>query len=351
MSRKYHCAVFIGRFQPVHNGHKAVIDRALEVADHVLVLVGSANRGRSGRNPFTFDERKRMINSVYDNGRVHVAAINDIIYNDVKWVEHVYSTVTKNVLDIVNDNKNHHARGLNDMRVCLIGFNKDDTSYYLNLFPKFDSENVKPFTFNGEVLNSTEVRHDFFADGENVLEDRVPVTVRNLLRFFEGLSIFQDLRDEYEWIKNYKETVKQYPRIEHTVDAVVVQSGHVLLIRRRAEPGKGLWAMPGGYLNPSERLVDGMIRELREETKIKVPEPVLRGNIKAEHTYDDPNRSDRGRIITTAFYIKLTDSHELPKVKGSDDADKAKWVPLNEITADGLFEDHYFVIRDIINRG
>ena len=149
---------------------------------------------------------------------------------------------------------------------------------------------------------------------------------------------------------DYKESVKKYPRIEHTVDAVVIQSAHVLLIRRRAEPGRGQWALPGGFLNPEERMLDGAIRELREETKIKVPEAVLRGSIKASQPYDDPHRSERGRLITQAFLFQLPDQIELPKVKGSDDADKARWVPLADLKADELFEDHYFIIKDMIGK-
>lgn len=354
--RKHDIAVFIGRFQPVHYGHLHVIDKALSIADNVLILVGSANRGRSGRNPFTYEEREAMIRLPFKNhpteaNRIHVVPIDDIMYNDIAWVEHVYRTVTKNVLNIVNGNKNHHTLGMNDMSITLIGHSKDHTSYYLNMFPKFHSTEVPAVeTTTGKTLNSTEVRHDFFAFGADFIADRVPLSVEIYLKMWQKKEIYNDLRNEYDWIKNYKETVQQYPRIEHTVDAVVVQSGHVLLVRRRYQPGKGLLAMPGGYLNPTEKLVDGMIRELREETKIKVPEPVLRGNIKVEHTYDDPNRSDRGRIITTAFLIVLPDGRKLPHVKGSDDAEKAIWVPISDLTPDMLFEDHYFVIKDIISK-
>ena len=71
---------------------------------------------------------------------------------------------------------------------------------------------------------------------------------------------------------------------------------------------------------PGERLLDACIRELREETKIKVPGPILKGSIKRQSVYDDPYRSARGRTLTHGFYIELEPSAELPKVKGSDDA-------------------------------
>ena len=103
-------------------------------------------------------------------------------------------------------------------------------------------------------------------------------------------------------------------------------------------------------MNPRERIKDAVIRELREETGIKVPDPVLRGSIVAQDVFDDPNRSSRGRTITHAFLIKLKDEPVLPKIKGMDDADKAKWVALNQVKRDMMFEDHYAIIHNMISR-
>ncbi len=64
----------------------------------------------------------------------------------------------------------------------------------------------------------------------------------------------------------------------------------------------------------------------------------------AKDVFDDPNRSSRGRTITNAYYIKLNNDVKLPKVKGADDADKAKWIPVEKLRRDEMFEDHYSVI-------
>ena len=61
--KKYDYLVFIGRFQPFHNGHKRVIDHALELSKKVIVLVGSVDQPRCTRNPFTFQERKDIHNT------------------------------------------------------------------------------------------------------------------------------------------------------------------------------------------------------------------------------------------------------------------------------------------------
>ena len=138
-----------------------------------------------------------------------------------------------------------------------------------------------------------------------------------------------------------------------TVDSIVVSAGHVPLIRRRSTPGRGTWAIVGGFINQDEKLLDGAIRELREETKLKVSPKVLIGSLTQQAVYDDPKRSLRGRTITHAFLFEIgLDNGKLPKVKGGDDADKAKWIPLTVFNKmqDQMFEDHYFIVRDMIDK-
>ncbi len=138
-----------------------------------------------------------------------------------------------------------------------------------------------------------------------------------------------------------------YPIIFSCVDAVVIKSGHVLMVTRKASPGKGQLALPGGYVNVNEKLRDAMIRELKEETKIKVPSAVLLGSIVKHEIYDDPDRSSRGRVITTAYLIDLGVG-ELDKVKGGDDAEHAQWVALANLDPANVFEDHFEIINDLI---
>ncbi|MFT2129843.1 NUDIX domain-containing protein, partial [Staphylococcus epidermidis] len=91
-----------------------------------------------------------------------------------------------------------------------------------------------------------------------------------------------------------------------------------------------------------EWLRDAAVRELEEETKIKLPTATLKNAIRAREIFDDPNRSLRGRTITVAHLIRLDDTKPLPKVKGSDDAAKAFWLPLHEArkNSEMWFEDH-----------
>jgi bifunctional NMN adenylyltransferase/nudix hydrolase len=174
-----------------------------------------------------------------------------------------------------------------------------------------------------------------------------PYVFKFLLDFKETKDYYQIIK-EREFVNQYK---KQFAHLPYepvfvTVDNVVIQSGHVLMIRRRSEPGKGLWAFPGGFLNAKtdRSVMLAAIRELKEETGIKVPVPVLIGNIKDNKVFDAIDRSARGRTITHAFKIVLPDG-PLPKVKGLDDADKAKWIPIANVNSSECFEDHAEILQ------
>lgn len=355
--KEFDLLVFVGRFQPFHLEHKRIIDIALEKSRNVLVLVGSAGKARTIRNPFTFDERNGMIAGCFEdevvNKRLLIKPLFDKTYNEVAWINQVQHIVKDTILDVVN-NFGFRASGLSSAKVGLIGASKDNTSYYLKMFPQFRSVNVE---IQADV-HATGIREAFLdspqhEEWNNAINEirkithTVPNNVIKFLREFMKTDSYAQLQSELQFVRDYKKQweVSPYPVKHATVDAVVEQSGHILLVKRRSEPGKGLWALPGGHLNEYERQLDGAIRELREETKIKVPEAVLRGSIRDHETFDDPYRSTLGRVITKAYHFKLADDVTLPKVKGADDAEKAKWVPISELREEDLFDDHFFIIQ------
>jgi bifunctional NMN adenylyltransferase/nudix hydrolase len=351
--KQFSYLVFVGRFEPFHIGHKEVIDRALQLAEKVVILVGSSNQPRTIKNPFTFDERKQMILDTYgfsdrdsisesansrEYQRLLIAPLRDQKYNDQAWSASVQHIVQNEVLK---------GFGWSDkpLRGGLIGHAKDSSSYYLKMFPQWE---LVEHPMNEEV-HATDIRTLFFESNIRYLNAVVPKEVYRFLEKFSNHNDFSLLKKEFEFIKQYKKSweVAPYPVTFVTSDAVVIQSGHVLLVQRKAEPGKGLWALPGGFVGQNERIEDAMIRELREETKLKVPDPVLRGSIKGREVFDHPDRSLRGRTVTQAFYIELT-AGKLPSVKGSDDAAKAKWVPLSFVREEEMFEDHYSILKHFI---
>lgn len=340
-NERFDALVFIGRFQPFHLGHKSVIDIALKKAKEVVIVVGSSFSARNIRNPFTFDERRAMIKAVYPQENVKVVPVYDYPYDDNKWITAVQNVVS-GAMSYTPD----------PVKIGLIGHSKDSTSYYLKIFPTWGNIEVD----NLNDINATDIRHAFFEGDSSVAHKSMPdIAFTKMQHSFISGSWFNTLYDEYQMIKKYKESWKAapYPPTFVTVDAVVVQSGHVLLVKRGHAPGIGLWALPGGFLNQEETMLNGCIRELREETKIKVPAPVLKGSIKDSKVFDAPNRSTRGRTITQAFYIDLGFSEELPKVKGSDDAVHAAWIPLADVVKmrDTFFEDHFDIISYFLKIG
>jgi bifunctional NMN adenylyltransferase/nudix hydrolase len=344
---EYDVLVFVGRFQPFHIGHKKVVQLALNQAKEVLILIGSSFRARDIKNPFTFDERKSMILNSFFTNRIQVRPLRDYLYNNSKWM----AEVQKNVDDVAS---HHQTVDINKKpKIGIIGYEKDSSSWYLREFPQYKFVDVGRNYV--DTIHATTIRNNWFSGqsprfSTGVLDDNVHSFIYSEFSKKEYERLVREYENNVKTKQQWQGTTP-YEVIFQTVDAVLIQSGHVLLVKRRSAPGEGTWAIPGGYLNANERIEDGMIRELREETKIKVPDPVLRGSIKARHRFDAPNRSIRGRIITDAFLIELPPG-PLPQVKGADDALKAKWVPLAafEKMEDQMFEDHNDIINYFLGR-
>ena len=76
---------------------------------------------------------------------------------------------------------------------------------------------------------------------------------------------------------------------------------------------------------------------------------MLRGSLKEIQHFMAPGRSLLGRSVTFAGHFTLDDNMPQPKVKGADDALKAKWVPLSELRKDMLFDDHFDIVQAFIS--
>ena len=111
----------------------------------------------------------------------------------------------------------------------------------------------------------------------------------------------------------------KYPHPSVTTDCVIFGFDGsrltVLLIERGIEPFKGRWAFPGGFLRMDESAEDGALRELYEETGLRA------AYIKQFHTFSDPDRDPRERVITIAYYALV----RMEDVRGGDDAARADY--------------------------
>ena len=352
MSSKADFGVFIGRFQPLHLGHEHTIRHALDRVERLIVLVGSANLARNPRNPFSYDERVAMLRAAFRHelaeGRLIVAPLDDHPYSDTAWVAEVQRRVNALVLDAGNGHGFRNL-GVRDFRIALTGFGSDASSYYLKLFPEWDNIQVdSPYA----TYHATDIRARYFQRIPEVPTAALSKGVAEQLEAFTHTGPFRALLEEAEYLADYPRQWGKGPFV--TADAVVVQSGHVLLIERGRCPGKGLLALPGGFVDPGERIRDAAVRELREETAIadakgQIPPAMLGSFIEDNRTrvFDAPNRSLRGRIITHAFLFRLPERRKLFTVKGGDDAAQARWYRLGELSPEMFFEDHWSIIEQM----
>ena len=132
----------------------------------------------------------------------------------------------------------------------------------------------------------------------------------------------------------------KYPRPALTADCIVItkeDTPKVLLIQRGDDPYKGCWAFPGGFMNMDETTEQCAIRELEEETGLKVEKVLQIG------AYSKVDRDPRGRTVTIA-YLAVVDAPLM--VKGQDDAAKAEWWPLASLPF--LAFDHNDILKDAI---
>ncbi|HSC81754.1 MAG TPA: bifunctional nicotinamide-nucleotide adenylyltransferase/Nudix hydroxylase, partial [Chitinolyticbacter sp.] len=327
-----------------------VIEAALAQSGKLIVVCGSARQAISPRNPFSLAEREAMLRAALPaewQDRVFVVGCSDRMYNDQQWVTEVQNLVDK-VIAVDTASLGHRAA---EFRIGLAAAanGRGRGTHYLELFPQWQRLQVDEL----DGVDSGCVREVLFADHGrrfDACRGKLPTEVYNWLAGFRETETYARLADEYRYLQQFRASwaVAPYPPTFVTVDAVVIHSGHILLVRRRGMPGKGLWALPGGFVEQDEPIRDAVIRELKEETRLKVPAPVLAGSIRANRVFDHPQRSLRGRTITHAFLIELAPTGEgLPKVRASDDADRAQWVPLfefNRMEAE-LFEDHFYIVN------
>jgi len=346
--KQYDTVVFIGRFQPLHNGHIEVMKSGMiHATKNFIVLVGSVNGPRTFKNPFTFEQRKEVIESVLKNKlgdfanelNVQVVAVPDSKYNNEEWMENVQKIIAS-----VNGKEGS---------VAIVGYKKDDSSAYLNWFPQWGEVKVE-YNEDAAVVDATTVRNILF-EGLNpgFFRGVLPNESFKFLEEFKGTAEYARIRDEYEVVKAYKKSWEAAPYAPTFVcaDAVVLCAGHVLMVKRGAHPGKGQWALPGGFLNQNETVMECAIRELQEETKIDLSYNTLKGSINLEKggvVFDAPARSLRGRTLTHAFRFDIKvdpKTGKMPRVKGADDADEAMFIAFGDLDENSVYEDHYAIIH------
>lgn len=340
--RKKPFGIYIGRFQPLHWGHLDSMIKALEVVDKLIVIVGSSFAARDPKNPFTFEERKHMItealqNQGFTNNQFVIIGVRDYYYNENAWVEAIrreVKSVTKGVSPV------------------LFGHKKDSSSYYLMSFPDWDFRSLPEYIHNGVCLSATDIRNHMYSIVKSLdyMQSVIPYATDFIFDFMETDTYFA-LRDWHKYNTQYPEELKKYPVNVVAADSVVFKSGHVLVIRRGKGNGTGLIALPGGHLNLDEEPLQGAIRELREETGLKLMDSLLLAAHREEKVFAYPQRSQRARVISIAEHFDLG-TGSLLDVEGGDDAAEAFWIAIEDVMMhpEWFFEDHWHIIFYFYNK-
>lgn len=380
-TKQFDLANVIGRFQGAQEGHWDVINTALEVAQHVRIMVGSANVARDTRNPFTYEERLTVLKALiaqrcqpHDVGRFSFVPLNDTPYDKHAWITAV-TTAARSATKALRP------------RIALVGNIRDETSEYLNWFPTWT---YVPVRDSGS--NATAIRKAFFSGAVNFESkgwtdgfdwSTVPEPTVEFLRDFRDKPVYAHLMEQLAAETAYKAKWGSGPF--QTVDPVILKGDHILMIERGGPEGTGAIGLPGGFLNAGERTMWAAAREAVEETGIFVEDTYVPAMLdyltackEAEKAgakppalpiymvqairtllsyqrgqgerFDDPNRSRRGHLITEAYLFQLPDGHGLPRVLGMDDAKAAFWMPTSELSPTNTFEDHAHIADFMISR-
>lgn len=335
MTIKYDIATVIGRLQIAHLGHEDLIRQGLSLARKVVVVLGSSLRPRDSRNPFTWEERRAMIEGAFaptERERISFVPVCDY-FDDNRWDQAVRNRVLA-CSDIPNPS------------VILVGHKKDHTSYYLDHFQGWARYEVTP----KYDIDATSLR-DVYFEGEDpaarlaVLKPYVSSGVLSYLQVWSMLPAYAERAAEHRRVKaNHK---KYGPGPFLTADAVIEVSECILMGRRgfddQGNPaiGHGAWAFPGGFLNPGERFYDGALRELDEETGLRLLPSTMEAAFRGTLLLDHPARSPRARLISVAHHWNLGNM-ALPELRCASDLMEVAFIPKKDLAslAPHIFEDH-----------
>jgi mutator protein MutT len=109
------------------------------------------------------------------------------------------------------------------------------------------------------------------------------------------------------------------------VGAIIIQNGKILLEKRKSEPGRGKWSIPGGLVELGESISQTVVREVAEETGLEVYQPELIDVV--DNVVRDENGEVKYHFVIIDYFVKLKGGN----VKASSDAEELQWVPLDEV--------------------
>lgn len=144
----------------------------------------------------------------------------------------------------------------------------------------------------------------------------------------ELLKEFEDLKEEHD--------TTTYRKPSLTVDGIIKKEEKILLIKRKNPPFKGMFAIPGGFVDYGETVENAVVREIKEETGLKTEIKSLVG------VYSDPDRDPRGHTISSVYHLDPIDG----ELKEGSDAEDARYFKIDSLPH--LAFDHDKIINDFL---
>ena len=342
--------VYIGRFQPFHNGHidvlHQIIDKMDKEHDRIILVLGSTGSG-SPRNPIDSASRYDMIQNILDNDEVvnNAGVRNHIFIETLRDSPYNWTMFGK----WLQASLNFYSANMENNILCGMEYIKD----YANLVgtPFWQAtENVH--------VHATDIRRAFAENDTEFLKSNLPAGV------FADKDLFAKIKDEivstYNLQQKYiKDLNPKYSSVYKTVDNIVLCAGHILFVVRK---DNGKYALPGGFQDPADLSAQKAAeRELMEETGLDSSNWTPAASKNFDAPYRDPRSSDRVNAETTAFLYRINPKYEqdengvmypkFPEVVGQDDAANALWISVNEVCSrpENCFHaDHKKIILNML---
>ena len=372
--------VYIGRFQPFHKGHKAIVDltvKMMKPEDTFTIIIGSADQQETERNPLSASQRKEMLSIELEGYPVTISTINDSPYNYDLWIEHLCAKMLgfkSATHDDFLEKQEDFIKGFSN--ICIVGMENVEeyidriTKYYtyaptehfdLGISSHIFSELETQTSVHGSSIRTLVCSEDrghlenFYSDIKGFVSEKV-------LAYLKTVNFPLIVYNAYVNGINYAaSTGCKYNSCFMTVDNIVFDKflDQVLLIKRK---DNGKLAIPGGFAEPYMNMKDNALRELEEETsitakmlkdafvKINELEPTL-----IDAPYRDPRSSHKCNFVSAVYvWQSKVDALKnfIPYVKAGDDAVDTVWLSKEEcedLPAWRFHADHKKIICKLLN--